>query len=240
LQRLPFIEEVEFESNPVIGSPDMVDVDFDLKYRMPGQFSGGIGYSEFFKLNINGSITHTNFLGTGERVALNANSSKYSKQISASHTDYFTTMNGIRRTASLNYRDYKQFTSAASALSTTSGGATIDYGYPLGEYQSVSLGLNLQQVEMLSSRYSTQQAIDWVTGNGKSYDAGNGFTGTKFGNLEIMTAEIEQSSQIKEPNINSLQLLRRREVMLSIGLQDITLQLISPSMDVGYFCGMRN
>lgn len=186
LQRLPFIEEVEFENNPVIGSPDLVDIDFDLKYRMPGQFSGGVGYSEFFKLNINGSITHTNFLGTGERVSLQANSSKYSKQVSASHTDYFTTMNGIRRTASLNYRDYKQFTSAASALSTTSGGATIDYGYPLGEYQSVSLGLNLQQVEMLSSRYSTQQAIDWVNGNGKTYDAGNGYTGTKFGNLEIM------------------------------------------------------
>jgi outer membrane protein insertion porin family len=86
LQRLPFIEEVEVENNPVAGSPDLIDVDFDLKYRMPGQFSGGIGYSEFFKLNINGSITHTNFLGTGERVALQANSSKYSKQLTAAHT----------------------------------------------------------------------------------------------------------------------------------------------------------
>ena len=114
LQRLPFIEEVEVENNPVQGSPDMVDVDFDLKYRMPGQFSGGIGYSDFFKLNINGSVTHTNFLGTGERVAINLNSSKYMKQATMSHTDYYTTMNGIRRTVSVNYRDYKQFTSAAS------------------------------------------------------------------------------------------------------------------------------
>ena len=193
LQRLPFIEEVEVENNPVAGSPDLIDVDFDLKYRMPGQFSGGIGYSDFFKLNINGSITHTNFLGTGERVALQANSSKYSKQVTAAHTDYYTTMNGIRRTTSLNYRDYKQFTSAASALSTTSGGATLDYGYPLGEYQTVSMGLNLQQVEMLSSRYSTQQAIDWVGNNGKSYDAGNGFTGTKFGNIEVLAGWIYDS-----------------------------------------------
>ena len=193
LQRLPFIEEVEVENNPVAGSPDLIDVDFDLKYRMPGQFSGGIGYSEFFKLNINGSITHTNFLGTGERVALQANSSKYSKQLTAAHTDYYTTMNGIRRTTSLNYRDYKQFTSAASALSTTSGGATLDYGYPLGEYQTVSLGLNLQQVEMLSSRYSTRQAIEWVSNNGESYDAGNGFTGTKFGNVEVLAGWVYDS-----------------------------------------------
>jgi len=186
LQRLPFVEEVEVENIPVSGSPDLVDVDFDLKYRMPGQFSGGIGYSDFFKLNINASVTHTNFLGTGERVSLNANSSKYMKQATMSHTDYYTTMNGIRRTLSFNYRDYKQFTSAASALSTTSGGATIDYGYPIDEYQTVSLGLNMSQVEMLSSLYSTSQAIDWVSNNGKSYDAGNSFTGTKFANFEIL------------------------------------------------------
>ena len=186
LQRLPFVEEVEVENIPVSGSPDLVDVDFDLKYRMPGQFSGGIGYSDFFKLNINGSVTHTNFLGTGERVSVNANSSKYMKQATMSHTDYYTTMNGIRRTLSFNYRDYKQFTSAASALSTTSGGATIDYGYPIDEYQTVSLGLNMSQVEMLSSLYSTSQAIDWVSNNGKSYDAGNSFTGTKFANFEIL------------------------------------------------------
>ncbi len=186
LQRLPFVEEVEVENIPVSGSPDLVDVDFDLKYRMPGQFSGGIGYSDFFKLNINASVTHTNFLGTGERVSVNANSSKYMKQATMSHTDYYTTMNGIRRTLSFNYRDYKQFTSAASALSTTSGGATIDYGYPIDEYQTVSLGLNMSQVEMLSSLYSTSQAIDWVSNNGKSYDAGNSFTGTKFANFEIL------------------------------------------------------
>ena len=193
LQRLPFIEEVEVENNPVQGSPDMVDVDFDLKYRMPGQFSGGIGYSDFFKLNINGSVTHTNFLGTGERVAINLNSSKYMKQATMSHTDYYTTMNGIRRTVSVNYRDYKQFTSAASALSTTSGGATIDYGYPLGEYQTVSLGLNLSSVEMLSSIYSTSQAIDWVSNNGDPYEAGSGFTGTKFANFEILAGWIFDS-----------------------------------------------
>ena len=46
LQRLPYIEEVDFETNPVPGTPDLVDVDFDVKEGLPGQFSGGIGYSE--------------------------------------------------------------------------------------------------------------------------------------------------------------------------------------------------
>ena len=186
LQRLPFIEEVEVENNPVPGTPDLVDVDFDIKYRMPGQFSGGLGYSEFFKLNVNGNITHTNFLGTGERVSLQANSSRYMKMISASHTDYYTTMNGIRRTVSANFREFKQFTSAASALSTTSGGLALDYGYPLGEFQSVSLGLSYQGLEMLSSVYSTQQSQDWVQNNGNSFVSNNGFSGSKFSNYEIL------------------------------------------------------
>src|SRR5690606_21957598 len=70
LQRLPYIESVEVENVPVAGSPDLVDVNSTIKYRMPGQFTGGIGYSESQKFMLNGSIVHTNFLGTGNRVAL--------------------------------------------------------------------------------------------------------------------------------------------------------------------------
>ncbi|MCG8369058.1 MAG: outer membrane protein assembly factor BamA, partial [Proteobacteria bacterium] len=87
LQRLPFVEKVEVDNTPVPGSPDLVDVDFDIEYRMPGQFSGGVGYSEAQKVMLNGSIVHTNFLGTGNRVALELNSGRYQKLYSVSHTD---------------------------------------------------------------------------------------------------------------------------------------------------------
>jgi len=79
LQRLPYIEAVAVDTNPVPGSADLVDVDFDLTYRMPGQFSGGVGFSEAQGLILNGSIVHTNFLGSGNRVALELNSGKFSK-----------------------------------------------------------------------------------------------------------------------------------------------------------------
>ncbi|MDX1515227.1 MAG: outer membrane protein assembly factor BamA, partial [Woeseiaceae bacterium] len=70
LQRLPYVENVEVNNTPVPGSPDLVDVNFDVEYRMPGQFSGGVGYSESQRLLLNGSIVHTNFLGSGNRVAV--------------------------------------------------------------------------------------------------------------------------------------------------------------------------
>jgi outer membrane protein insertion porin family len=112
LQRLPYIEAALVDTSPVPGSPDLVDVDFDLTYRMPGQFSGGLGFSEAQGVMINGSIVHTNFLGTGNRVALELNSGKFSKFYTLSHTDPYRTINGVRRTVSLNYRDITQFTSA--------------------------------------------------------------------------------------------------------------------------------
>ncbi len=59
LQRLPFIEKVEFETNPVPGTPDLVDVDFKIKEGLPGQFSGGIGYSQSQSFLLNGNFVHS-------------------------------------------------------------------------------------------------------------------------------------------------------------------------------------
>ena len=190
LQRLPYIESVEVQSEPVSGSADLVDVDFDIEYRMPGQFSGGVGYSEAQKLILNGSIVHTNFLGTGNRVALQANSGRFSKLYSLSHTDPYRTMNGVRRTMSVNYRDITQFTSATSDFSTTSIGATLDYGYPLTEFQSLNFGVTYQRSELLSSTGSTDQAQEWVANNGNPFiqEVGNGavFFGTEFDTFELI------------------------------------------------------
>ena len=189
LQRLPFVENVEVDNTPVPGSPDLVDVNFDLEYRMPGQFSGGIGYSESQKIMLNGSIVHTNFLGTGERVAIELNSGRYQKLYSLSHSDPYRTMDGVRRTISLNYRDITQFTSAASDFSTTSAGATIDYGYPITEFQTLSFGATFQHSELVASSSSTQQAQDWVLNNGNPFEQGEGFFGTIFG-TEFDTVEL--------------------------------------------------
>lgn len=190
LQRLPYVEAVEVENIPVAGSPDLVDVDFDLEYRMPGQFSGGLGYSDAQKLMVNGSIVHTNFLGTGQRVALNANSGRFSSFYSLSHTDPYTTENGVSRTASVNFRDITQFTSASSDFSTTSYGASLEYGLPISEFQRLSLGLSFNSAELLSSSRSTLQAQEWVANNGNVFvtDSANGvdFFGTEFDAIELI------------------------------------------------------
>ncbi len=191
LQRLPYVETVSVDNTPVPGSPDLVDVDFDLTYRMPGQFSGGIGYSEAQRLILNGSIVHTNFLGTGNRVALQANSGRFSTLYSLSHTDPYRTINGISRTVSVNYRDITQFAAATSDFSTESFGGSLNYAYPVSEFQSLSLGFTYQRSELLTSTNQTTQSQEWVTNNGDPFlqDLGNGqfITGTEFDTYELVT-----------------------------------------------------
>ena len=65
LQRLPYIKTVEFETTPVAGAPDLVDVNYKIEEGPASQLSGGIGYSETYKFMLNGSYADSNFLGTG-------------------------------------------------------------------------------------------------------------------------------------------------------------------------------
>lgn len=226
LQRLPYIEAVVVDTVPVPGSRDMVDVDYQLTYRMPGQFSGGVGYSEAQKLMLNASIVHTNFLGTGNRVALELNSGRFSKFYTLSHTDPYRTINGVRRTLSLNYRDITQFTSSSSDFSTTSYGATVDYGYPISEYQSISFGLAYNNNTLLSSTNSTQQSQDWVANNGNSFieNVGSGgvFFGTQFDSYELISGWTYDS--------------RNRALFPDRGTrQTVFLGLAVPGSDVEYY-----
>src|SRR6202051_3238597 len=72
IQRLAYVKTVTFETTPVPGSADMVDVNFQVEEGPSAQLSGGIGYSESQKFILNGSYADANFLGSGERVALEA------------------------------------------------------------------------------------------------------------------------------------------------------------------------
>ncbi len=171
LQRLPYVEKVEFETKPVAGSADLVDVDYNIKEGLPGQFGGGIGYSEAQKFSLNGNFVHSNFMGTGERVAVEVNAGKYSKSYVFSQTNPYTTIDGVARTASFSYRDITQFVAASSKFSTKQLSLANQWSYPITEYQYLQAGVSANKNELVVSQgYSAQQAIDWVKANGSTFE----------------------------------------------------------------------
>jgi outer membrane protein insertion porin family len=170
LQRLPYIEEVKVETTPVPGSADLVDVDFEIKEGLPGQFSGGIGYSESQSVLLNGSFVHSNFMGTGNRVAAEINAGQYAQIYSLSHTDPYTTIDGVSRTVLATYRSATQYTTASSEFSTDTGTVGVDYGWPISEYQSVRTGLAWSRSDLLTDpNGSPLEQTDWVRNNGDTY-----------------------------------------------------------------------
>ena len=195
LQRLPFIESVEVETNPVPGTPDLVDVEFKIKEGLPGQFSGGIGYSESQSVLLNGSFVHSNFMGTGNRVAAEANAGQYSQVYSLSHTDPYTTIDGVSRSISATYRKYSQFTSSSSDFETSTGTLAVDYGWPISEFQSVRAGVAFQRSDLFTDPFSSaQESLVWVQNNGNTYTkqsstgvppVGITYYGTKFDTFEL-------------------------------------------------------
>jgi outer membrane protein insertion porin family len=169
IQRLPFIQKVEVETNQVAGAPDLVDVDFDIEEGLPGQFGGGVGYSESQSIILNGSFVHSNFMGTGNRIAMEINSGRYAKAFSFSHTDRYTTIDEVQRTISAGYRDVTQFTSATSDFDTETITLGVNYDWPITEYQYLGVGLSAQRAELVTSEGgSADQAVDWVRSNGNA------------------------------------------------------------------------
>ena len=182
LQRLPYIEEVSTETTPVPGSADLVDVEFEIKEGPSAQLGGGIGYSESQSFILNGNYADANFMGSGERVSIDLNSGRFSKVYGVSHTDPYTTIDGIARTLSLTYRDQTQFVSSSSDFSSESISLGVDFGYPITEFQGLRVGLSAQRSALLVGRGSADQALQWVQGNGNpsetivpEQDFGNGF-----------------------------------------------------------------
>ncbi|MDR2215216.1 MAG: outer membrane protein assembly factor BamA [Nevskiaceae bacterium] len=194
IQQLPFIESVEFEKEKVEGSDDLVDVVFTIKEGPSASLSGGIGYSEAYGFMLNADYADSNFMGTGERIALNVNGGAYSKVYGFSHTNPYTTINNLSRTFSLRYSDVTQFVSASSDFSSKSMSAALEYGYPITEFQVLRLGLNVTRSELLTtSSGSALQAQNWVQQNGNVYSRsavdnfGNifEFFGSKFTSFEL-------------------------------------------------------
>ncbi len=229
LQRLPYVESVEVENVPVAGSPDLVDVNFTLKYRMPGQFQGGIGYSESQKFMLNGSIVHTNFLGTGNRVALTANSGRFMKLYSLSHTDPYITQNRVQRTVALNYRETTALISGGSDFSTESFGGSLEYGWNITEFQTLSVGIAYQQAELLASLNSPLQLQDWVQSNGNPF--------TNFGGTSAFGTDYHTYEVIGGWSYDSL----NRAIFADRGMRHrLLLGVTAPGSEVEYFTARYN
>jgi outer membrane protein insertion porin family len=134
-------------------------------------------------------------MGTGNRVAAEVNAGQYSKVVSLSHTDPYTTIDGVSRTVSATWRRISQFTSSSSDFQTETGTVGVDYGWPISEFQSLRAGLAAQKSDLFTDpNSSAAEASYWVQNNGNPYTKKSlagvppieyTYYGTKFNTFEL-------------------------------------------------------
>jgi len=170
LARLPFIEQVKVNTKRVQGSNDMVDVSFDVNERPPGAIQLGVGYSGSQGILLSGSITHNNFLGTGNKLSLRVDNSSIYRVYSASWTDPYATTSGVSRTVTGYYRSSNQIIRYSSDYDTKQYGGKVLYSFPLSEFSSFQLGGTINQTELKVYPGTTStQVIDFTNQYGKSF-----------------------------------------------------------------------
>src|SRR6185295_1493379 len=169
LQRLPYVKKVDSETTPVAGAPDLVDIDFKVEEGPSATLSGGVGYSQSQSFSLNGNVTDSNWLGTGERVAVELNGGAYSKIYSFSQTDPYMTLDGVSRTVSFSYSTVSRLLQSYSTFSTQTWLGGLELGYPVTERQTVRVGTSLLHEELTTNLGSSTQIQDWVRDNGYSY-----------------------------------------------------------------------
>ena len=179
IERLPFIQSAQVDTQPVPGSEDLVDVLFTIEERPPGSIQFGVGFSGSQGFLINGSVTHTNFLGTGNRLAFEVENNQIADTLSVSWTDPYATEDGISRTLAAFFRRSEGVIRFSSGFDSNSIGSSVTYNIPVSEYSRVRLGLGVEETSISTFATSTaDEVLQFVADNGSrffTYDFRTGF-----------------------------------------------------------------
>lgn len=149
ISRLPFVEDVEVETVRVPGTEDRVDLEFRVRERSAGNFQLAVGYGGVSQgLFVNGSLTHANFLGTGERVSVELNSLAFGKTLNFSFTDPYFTIDGVSRTLSGYYSSSERLGRELERFDISSLGLLTSFRWPISEFDALGFSVNLQHNEL--------------------------------------------------------------------------------------------
>lgn len=174
LQRLGFFEEVTVETPRVAGVPDQVDMNVTVKEQPSGSISASIGYSQGAGLIFSGSVSQSNFLGTGNRFSLGLSRSETVDSYNLTFLDPYFTLDEVSRGYNFYYRATKLDSRNVSTYTTDSQGANISFGYPIDETERLSFSLGLDQTGVTTGPLVAKYVSDFVSAQGNSYDTYTG------------------------------------------------------------------
>ncbi len=151
VDRLGYFKDVEVETNEVAGSPDQVDLVVNVTEKPTGNLAIGAGYSNAEKLTFNASIKQDNAFGSGHSLGIEVNTSKYNRTLVVSTVDPYWTVDGISLAIDAFYRTQRPVNYLGDSYQLKTPGASLRFGVPFSEYDTVFLGLGWERTELGTS-----------------------------------------------------------------------------------------
>jgi outer membrane protein insertion porin family len=209
LERLPFIANARVALRPVGTTPDVVDVVISIEEAPARRYGGGGGYSESLRTSLYGYYSDDNWLGKGQRIAVQVEGSDLRRRLDVLHTVPYVTPDGTSRTVALSANDIDQLTVDSSPVHVESASARLEYGLRLagrdideqrateaapacfGPNPHLSpvvadrcvarlrVGVDARVVDLATTHGSSSQWIDWIAEQGGA-PTSQGFLATKI------------------------------------------------------------
>ena len=151
VDRLGYFKDVEVETNEVAGSPDQVDLVVTVTEKPTGNLAVGAGYSNAEKVTFNASIKQDNAFGSGNSLGIEVNTSKYNRTLVVSTVDPYWTVDGISLAVDAFYRTSRPVNYLGDSYELKTPGASLRFGVPFSEYDTVFLGLGWERTELGTS-----------------------------------------------------------------------------------------
>ena len=162
LDRLQYFDTVDIETPAVPGTTDQVDLNVNVTEKSTGSIQFGAGLSSSDGVVLGLTVNQPNFLGTGNRVNTQINTSKTNTVYSLSFTDPYFTPDGVSRGFDVYRRDLDTSSNdSVGTYNSRSYGAGVRFGLPLSEKDFLSAGLTADFTKVELSSDSPKQYLDF-------------------------------------------------------------------------------
>ena len=167
LNRLGYFENVEVQTVRVPGSDDQVDLVYSVKEANSGSVNFGVGYGTESGVSFQVGLQQDNFIGSGNRVGINAMMNDYQKNVSLDYRDPYWNLDGVSLGGKIFYDEFEASEAGIVDYTNQSYGASLTWGFPFDELNRFEFGVGYthNKIGNLSPYLQVEQFLQAQEGN---------------------------------------------------------------------------
>lgn len=166
---LPYLSNVTVTTTPVAGSPNKVDLNYNVTEVPSAEIQAGVGYSTLERLMFNAGISQKNLLGTGNTLGLNFSTSAISSSINLDYYNPYYTMSGIGRDISAYASRFDASKANITDYATNDYGTAVNYNIPFTKNNSFQIGGGYDNDQLNVNSTPSAQQTKFIKAHGRHF-----------------------------------------------------------------------